>query len=327
MADRWHELAALARRQHSYFTLAQAERFGLSAQAVRRALAAGRLESPHRGVFGLAGGPVTWHRRLAAGFLFLGTDVRVSHRAAGVVLRFDAFRNGPLEYLVGRSRHVTRAGLFIHTSRHVPDIDAVNVGMFRVTSPARTIIDLAAVVPKRMLEAAVDSALRDGWTSETYLRQRLQALRASGRSGVRVLDEVLDGRPLGAESYLERVALALFDRAGLPSPKCQVVHRLGGQVVARVDFEFPGTGVIVEVAGHGTHATRRQRQADAQRIAELTLMGNRVFTFTHEDVVERPRYVQNVTRTAVLSGSGDGFDRHANESVARTAGGWVSRSR
>jgi very-short-patch-repair endonuclease len=70
----------------------------------------------------------------------------------------------------------------------------------------------------------------------------------------------------------------------------QKTYLADGRTIARVDAEFPG-GLIVEVAGHGTHATRRQRQRDTERHTELTLRGKRVLTFTYEDVRDRPGWV------------------------------------
>jgi len=70
----------------------------------------------------------------------------------------------------------------------------------------------------------------------------------------------------------------------------QKTFRADGRTVARVDAFFPGD-LVVEVSGHGTHATRRQRQVDAQRHTELTLRGFRVITFTYEDVRDRPWWV------------------------------------
>jgi very-short-patch-repair endonuclease len=70
----------------------------------------------------------------------------------------------------------------------------------------------------------------------------------------------------------------------------QRVFRDQHRTIARVDCIFPGN-LVVEVAGHGTHASRRQRQIDAQRHTELTLLGMRVLTFTYEDVRDRPAWV------------------------------------
>ena len=137
-----------------------------------------------------------------------------------------------------------------------------------------------------------------GWTSEAFLRARLAALRHRGRDGVRLLDRVLDGA--GGHSHLERRFLELVRRAGLARPATQTVYRTNGRVVARTDFTFPPPHrVIVEVAGHATHATRRQRQRDAQRHSELQLLGYIVLTFTYEDVVERPAWVARTVAQAM----------------------------
>ena len=79
-------------------------------------------------------------------------------------------------------------------------------------------------------------------------------------------------------------------RAGISRPTLQKTYRDGTRVVARVDAYFPG-GLVVEVAGHGTHASRRQLQRDAQRHTELTLRGLRFITFTYDDVRDRPDWV------------------------------------
>ena len=52
--------------------------------------------------------------------------------------------------------------------------------------------------------------------------------------------------------------------------------------------------MIAELAGHGSHATRRQRQSDDERAARLGLWGWQIVEFTYEDGVERPGYVAEV---------------------------------
>lgn len=174
----------------------------------------------------------------------------------------------------------------------------MEVDGFAATSAARTIVDLGACCTERELESAVDSALRLGWTSEPFLRARLAALRHRGRDGVRLLDRVLDGA--GGHSYLERRFLDLIRRAGIVRPATQTVYRANGRFVARTDFTFPPPHrVIAEVAGHATHASRRQRQRDAQRHSELQLLGFVVLTFTYEDVMERPVWVAATVAAAL----------------------------
>ncbi|MFP3901263.1 MAG: DUF559 domain-containing protein [Acidimicrobiia bacterium] len=80
-------------------------------------------------------------------------------------------------------------------------------------------------------------------------------------------------------------------QAGLPVPRCQVHLRCPGGGIARVDLLWDRSRLVAELNGHGSHATRRRRQADAERAARLALAGWRVIAFTYEDVTERPAYV------------------------------------
>jgi hypothetical protein len=156
---------------------------------------------------------------------------------------------------------------------------------------------MAGRVPAAQLHDAVDSSARLGWSSDAFLRRRLAAARGRGVRGVRAVDLALGDA--GGHSHLERRFLVLVRRAGLPRPQTQVTYRAGTRVIARVDVLFDPLPVVVEVAGHGTHATRRQRQRDAQRQAELAAMGYLVLTFTYEDVFDRPEYVLATLRRAL----------------------------
>jgi very-short-patch-repair endonuclease len=71
--------------------------------------------------------------------------------------------------------------------------------------------------------------------------------------------------------------------------------------VARVDFTWPASRLIVEVNGHRSHSTREQLQRDEQRRTELTLIGYRVVVFTYDDVVGRPDWVTGQVRLLLAS--------------------------
>lgn len=133
------------------------------------------------------------------------------------------------------------------------------------------------------------------------LRWHIDLLRrdgVAGRPGLAAVDALLDrteGRPLG-DTWLEQEAIRLIEAAGLPRPRAQVKRRTYGGGIARVDLFWDTARLVVELAGHGTHATRRQRQRDDERAARLGLRGWRVVEFTYEDVVERPGYVVEIIR-------------------------------
>ena len=98
-------------------------------------------------------------------------------------------------------------------------------------------------------------------------------------------------------SVLERHFLRVLRGSGLPAPERQLEIRApNGKLVARVDFCWSPFRRIVEVGGHGRHATRRERSHDARRAAQLELLGWRVTVFTYEQVRDDPAFVLGVLR-------------------------------
>jgi very-short-patch-repair endonuclease len=290
------ELILLARRQHGVVSLQQALDAGLSRAGLQRRVAAGQLERVGTHCLRFAGHPDSWHQALKVGLLDLGDGALVARRSAAALVGMDGFEEGPTEFLVPRSLRGRLTAGSVRSARAVPHIDRIVVDGLACTSGARTIVDAAADLTLPELQRAIDSALRLGLTSEQFLRRRLTALRHRGREGVRLLDRALDGA--GGHSWLERRFLAVVRRAGLPAPRCQQVHRVGGRFVARTDFSWEERRTIAEVAGHATHVTREQRRRDAQRHAELSLLGWLVLTFTYEQVVDEPAAVIAILRRA-----------------------------
>ena len=185
--------------------------------------------------------------------------------------------------------------------------DVEGTRLIPCTTAARTLIDVAPRLADRQLEAALDAAERDGLVWRPHVRWRLRELQRHGRVGVPILTAILDrteGRALG-DSWLEQEALRLISDAGLPVPRCQVKLRKRGGGIARVDLLWDDARLVVELDGHGTHATRRQRQAGAERPARLGLAGWAVVAFTYEDVVERPGYVIKMIEAYLAGGARD----------------------
>ncbi len=300
MSELDRTLAALAAKQHSVISTGQIRQIGCTPSALRHRVETGAWERIGRRCLRLAGAPETWRQLLTVGLLDLGDEAVLAGRSAAALLGLDGFAEGAVELLVPRSvRNRTTVGS-VRSAGVLHPIDRVTRDGFGCTSAALTIVQLAAHVTERELENAIDSSLRLGLTSETFLRHRLRELRHRGLTGVGMLDQVLDGA--GGHSRLERMFLDLVRRAGLPMPSCQRIHHDAGRFVARTDFCFaPHAQLVVEVAGHGTHATRRQRQRDAQRQSELALLGLMMLTFTYEDIVERPAWVLGVVRRALLA--------------------------
>jgi hypothetical protein len=225
-----------------------------------------------------------------------------SHQTAAAIHKFDGFTlRMPFHATVARGRNVQRAASHIHTTSTLPLADRSEVDGFRVTSPTRTIIDLAASTHPDALLAAIASAFRDGQSSEQFLHERILALRGSGRAGCRRLVNVLEGEEirLGTPSWLERRYLELIASAGLPTPRTEVTLTRVRDRLVRVDCSFEGTDVIVELLGYRWHRTKEQMRRDAERLNQLLLDGFRGFQFTYDQVVDDPASTVTTTRRAL----------------------------
>ena len=290
-----------AAQQHGAIGRAQLGAAGASPWDVRRLVQRGVLAKAAPRTFVLAGSPDTVERSLHVGLLSLGPDAVVSHEAAARLHAFDRCLPDAVEFTVPRRARGVASPFRVHTSQSLPNLDVVRVDGLRCTSATRTILDLAAAgIPTIRLEAAIDSAVRDGLSAPAVLERRLAARRGSGHRGVRQLDALLPDS--GGHTRLERSFLRVVRRAGLPRPRTQVVHRRGGRTFARVDFFFEEAGVVVEVSGRRGHASDAERARDAQRRNELQAIGRRVYEFTTADVNDRPAEVVAFLQAHVLVG-------------------------
>lgn len=291
--ERGRALAGSAARQLGLVTVPQVRAAGYSSGELATKVRRGELERLERGVLAIAGTPWTWERRVLAAWLAVGPSSRVSHRAAAHLLGFDGFDECPVELTVPRARRARTQLAVVHQTSHLNPLDTTMVGRFPVTSGARTIIDLcASSVSERRLAAAIGSAMRDGYTSETFLRERLAGLRLPGRRGVRLLDRVLEG-PI-AHSHLEHRFLTLVDAAGMERPETQQIFR--AERVMRVDALWRDERVVVEVMGHRFHCTAEDLRRDAHRRNELQEIGMLVLEITTEDLADNDSAAASLAR-------------------------------
>ncbi|MGH8874020.1 MAG: endonuclease domain-containing protein, partial [Acidimicrobiia bacterium] len=188
-----------------------------------------------------------------------------------------------------RSRRYRGSNVTVHTTLRWARIDVSSWQGIRVTTPARTLIDLGAVLRPERVEEAVDFALREGLVSLPMLRWRHSELRGRGCRGAGVIAPILEARTVGRvpESRYEREFIRLARDLGLPDPELQYEIRSGGRVIARVDFAWPDLRIVVEIDGHLGHSTRQQRAHDATRENQIKLEGWQVFRFTTDQVFRR----------------------------------------
>lgn len=286
----------LAARQHGIVSVTEATELGANPVLIHRLVRRGLVTRIGRRSLTFPGQPETWRMMLAAALNEAGEEAVISHRAAACLHRFDGFGEGPVEVTTGLAHRNRKAIGMLHTSNAIALADRCHVDGFPCTTPARTVVDLAASCSLAELENAVDSVIRNGGASVDFLTRVLARRRGRGHYGGPKLDTVLVDA--GGTNKLERRFLRLCRQARLPRPACQIVHKRGTQTVARVDFDFAPSRLVVEVEGQIGHASPRQRQRDAKRRRELLALGRVVLPFTYEDVFQRPALVlEQVTAT------------------------------
>lgn len=296
-------IAELAPHALGLLTSAQLDRLGVSRQQRRTLARKGVLLHVGRGVMRHAAYPPSWRQQVLAAVLVAGPGAVASHMTAATLWRFDGMPPaGRVEITVPRGRQPRVAQAIVHSSVDLGPADVDTRHLVPRTSPCRTLCDIAPRLSGSRLEAVLDHAERANQIWRPQLRWRLENLRRQGRAGLPALARLLDrtdGRPLG-DSWLEQEAIRIVTHSGLPLPRVQVRLRThagsSAKTIGRVDLFWDDARLVAELAGHGTHATRRERQSDAERAARLGLGGWRLVEFTYEDVVERPHYVVDTIR-------------------------------
>jgi len=171
----------------------------------------------------------------------------------------------------------------VYRTQLLPPDEVTRLRRIPVTTPARTLLDLATVLPLRELEQAIAEAERryDG------AQRRLLALlaRYPARAGTAKLRELLGGsrNPAFTRSEAERKFLELVRRAGLPAPEPNV--RLHGY---EVDFLWRDEVLAVEIDGYAFHHDRSAFEADRRRDADLAAHGIQAIRITWRQITDEP---------------------------------------
>lgn len=201
----------------------------------------------------------------------------------------------------GPSRPAAKAPGIVHRGLLLP-VDVTRVDGIPVTTPARTLIDVAAVCDEEAVEEALDDALRRGIVSIPRLRWRLAEL--GRRPGVVMMRRLLDARAGSSvpQSVFETRLLRLLRPAGLPAPAVQYAIRLRERRVAVADFAYPPERLAIEADGYRWHSGRADWERDRSRLNDLTLLGWRVIHVTWTELSGRPQAVIAALQDALAAG-------------------------
>jgi very-short-patch-repair endonuclease len=258
-------IAGLAGRQHGVVGRAQLLAAGVTVAAIKHRVNAGRLHPLYRGVYAVGHLVLSQRGRWMAATL--ATDGVLSHRSAGALWCLRPSQ-GRIEVTTPRTR-AKRPGLLLHRAVLAADEITTHDGI-PVTTPARTLLDLAGVLQRHQLQQAVNEA-------ERLRLPGPQLDHHSTKRGIKTLRALAP--PTHTRTDLEaRFATFLNDRR-FPPPQTNVL--IEGK---EVDAVWAEQRLIVELDSWEFHRTRRAFEEDRRADRRLKAAGWTVLRLTWRDL-------------------------------------------
>jgi Transcriptional regulator, AbiEi antitoxin/Protein of unknown function (DUF559) len=294
-------IAELADRFHGIVDVEQLRGVGATRREIGVRLESGRLIRLHRGVYAVG------HRRLThrgwwlAAVRAIGADAALSHAHGAALWDLRSPPGGRIDVTIRSKGRRQRKGIRVHPTLDLPpDHVTVHDGI-PVTTPARTLVDLAGTVDAPALARAVEAAEFHGLLDVPSL-----LAVAAGRPGAQRLRKLVEAELPHTRSELEAAFVELCDRYGLPRPIMNA--QING---IEVDAYWPDHGLVVELDSWRHHGTRAAFERDKERDAELHARGIATLRFSYRQVTQRPAWVAAKLRPATRSPRGSSSSRRS----------------
>lgn len=221
--------------------------------------------------------------REQAALLACGTRAILSHFSAAYLwgLRPSPPATIDLTLIGGHCR--PKRGVRIHMVSDLDRRDLRRREGLPLTSPARTIIELASYVGFDELDRLVAEARANRLLRPGELEAALD--RARYRRGVARMRAFLksEGEPALTRSKGERLLRRRLQQAGLPPPRSN-----GRAAGYEVDFLWEAEKLVVEFDGYRFHGHRRAFEHDRRKDVDLANAGYQVLRFTWRRLREEP---------------------------------------
>lgn len=274
-------IGQIAAQQNNRVARRQLLAAGVTDHMIRSRLRSGLLTQRHTGVY--IAGPVIEipYGRETEALLAVERSV-LSHLTAGTTYEIIRVRDGVPIHLTVRTARNSRPGIVVHRSRTISRRDITTYHGLPITTVARTLMDIAELLPPREVEWALDEALGRRLVTLQEIRELLG--RIHNRHGANVLRTLIAWRTTSAagRTKWQRLAYRAFVDAGLPEPE-QDVWYLGYQH----DFLWRKHGVTLEIDGFPWHGLKTRIERDRTKETTLENHGLDPSRVTNTDVETR----------------------------------------
>jgi very-short-patch-repair endonuclease len=239
------------------------------------------------------GGP---DAELLAAVLACGPDAVLSHGSAAKLWGCWSDGDSEIHVIAPNRRGRSPAGIVAHRDGFLPPSDRTIYRRVPCTTVARTLLDLAAVLPPWELRKALGEAEARRIVDHRQLRHQIR--RGRGRRGVarlrRLLDEI-HPENRRSRSELERMFLHVCLQVGLPQPEVNATLQVGGRKL-KPDFLWRDQRLILEADSRQFHDTDTAFVDDRRREQRLQVAGWRVSRYAWEQVEFEPRQLAETVR-------------------------------
>jgi hypothetical protein len=269
----------LAGRQHGHVARSQLLELGVAQGLIAGRLKSGAWVAVHLGVYCIGprrNDPVS---RAAAAVLACGPGALLSHQSAASLWGLFARWTFPLHVTAEGRRE--RPGITTHRCQWLNSSDhSLQLGV-KVTSRARTVLDLAPSLPPDKLTRLVMDARRNHHLGLTALQDVLD--RNPLHKGTKLLRPFIDDPANPTASHLEDLFRAFIKKYDLPQPVINFNLRR-----KQPDAYFPEHNLIVELDGWEFHKDRHAFETDRERDAENLRHGTLTIRMTEQRLTQDP---------------------------------------
>ncbi|HEX7166323.1 MAG TPA: hypothetical protein VF230_05010 [Acidimicrobiales bacterium] len=286
------KVRALMVAQANVVARRQLEEVGVTDHERRWAAQHGVLRRVHPGVYVAGSAVPSFEQRLWAARLAAWSWAAVSHEAAARRHGFATYQEYDVPtLLVPHGSHPRVEGAVLHQTRDHWLVSVEAHDALLVTTPARTICDLAATTRRGRLAHVLDDAKVAKKLTYADVGSEFLSLARRGKPGFKMLGEILDERGPGHVpplSRLERAFMELFDRFGGPRPQLAWPYPTREQVAGCADAGYADALLALETDGRRWHDRIADRKRDNDRDASAARHGVQVLRLLYEHVVGDP---------------------------------------